>query len=150
MRRFRFPLQGVLNYRQHRRDLCRQILAQALAEVRAVEQRKWLVQRARIGQTQELRALNSAGELDVDALAARRYHATRLDAEITALDRTLQLLNQQAEACRQALLEADRDVKALERLRERQEAEFFYEQTRRESHEVQDTWTAHTIFGGDR
>ena len=142
MPRFEFQFAALLNYRRNRRDLCRQLLSQALADERELLGRRRLLEDSRGGQLDEIRNLVAAGQIDIDRAATRRYFAGRLLGEIGMVERNRSLLAQQLELCRTTLLQADREVKSLEKLEEKQRAEFIYQHERRMSHELHDNWQA--------
>lgn len=142
MKKFEFPLESLLRYRESRRDLCRQLLAQILSEQTRIERDRQALQRRRGGQLEEIRQLGAAGNVDIDRSASRRYYASQVLGEIRLLERNREVVMQQLTACRQALVRADQEVKALERLRQKRKAEFLYEQQRREQHELHESWLA--------
>ncbi len=118
------------------------MLARLLADDRTlVEQRRHL-QNQRLVQLDELRRLGEAGDVDVDGSTSRRYYTGRLLGQAAVVDRNRELLQQQLQLCRQALMKADQDVKALEKLAERRRAEFLYEDERRTARVLEDTWAA--------
>ncbi len=142
MKNFIFPFESLLNYRRSKCDLCRQLLAQVLAsDHRLLADRKSLEQQ-RHKQLQELRELVAAGEVDVDRSASRRYFAGQVLGDIRLVDRNRQIVAEQLDLCRQALSKADRDVKVLEKLQAKQQAEFYYENRRRENRELAELWMA--------
>lgn len=142
MSRFQFKLQTLLDIRRGNRDQYRQILAQVLSrDAELVEERKRLEQH-RTDQLGELRQLNDAGELDVDASAARRFFAGQLTGSMANVDHQRGVVAEQLEMCRKALIEADRAVKALENLEEKQLSEFRYHEERRTQRELEDGWSA--------
>lgn len=141
MPRFTFQFEALLRLRRHKRDLCRQILAHVVATDQQLAMQRADVERARAVLLGELRDLGRPGELvDIDRAAARRLHAGQLLAEVRLLDRDRELVAQQIALCRQGLVQADRDVKVLEKLEEKRRAEHQYEQERRIAHELQDAW----------
>jgi flagellar export protein FliJ len=140
--KFQFKLETLLNMRRGRRNQCRQVLAEVLrrdAELAAEMER---VVQERLGQLQELRDLNSSRELNIDATSARRYFAGQLTSEIAGLDRRRNIVAAQLEFCRQTLVKADQDVKALENLKDKQLTEFSQLQERRAQRELEDSWSA--------
>ncbi|QDT46074.1 flagellar biosynthesis chaperone [Symmachiella dynata] len=142
MPKFQFKLETLLNMRLGRRDQCRQALATILshdAELAAQMQR---VVQQRLGQLQELRDLNSSRSMNIDATAARRYYAGQLTSEIAGIEHQQSLVAEQLEICRQTLVKADQDVKALENLKEKQQAEFMQLQEQRAQRELEDSWSA--------
>lgn len=142
MKKFTFPLDSLLRYRRHRRDLCCQLLAQVLAEQQRLEQHRRGLELQRAAQLGELRTLGEAGEVDIDRSASRRFHASQLLNEIHLTERNRRAVAEQAALCRQAVTQADQDVEVLERLREKQRQEHQYEEARRESRALDDAWMA--------
>lgn len=140
MRSFRFAYESLLTYRRHRRDLCRLVLAHALEE-----EARWLREHERLRQMRqdllaELRSGCRAGSVDVDRIAARRYHAGQLHAQLAGAAQRRRLIAGQLELLRGSLLEAHRGVKVLEKLRERRHAEFSAKQSRSEMQAMEDAW----------
>ena len=146
---FVFRFDALLQYRRHRRDLCRQVLAQVLADDRALVEQRQLLEQNRISQLQQLRQIVGDGEVNVDAAASRRYFAGRLVADIADTERNRDLVSQQIEVCRAVLTKADQDVKVLEKLREQRQAEFLYEEDRRSTRELEDNWMATRLAGSE-
>ncbi len=144
---FVFSLEQVLQYRCSRRDLCRQMLARILADQRALEERHRQLRQRHREQLAELKQLVQQGEVDINGSASRRYYTTRLTAEIAAVEENQAVVRQQMELCRQALVHADRDVKAMENLKERQRVEYEYQMEKRSALELEDTWSAGQIAG---
>ena len=142
MKKFVFQLESLLRYRENQRDLCRQVLAQILAEQQRLRQSRLALEQQRTDLLDEMRQLGERGEVDIDRSAARRYYAGQMLGEIRAVDRNGEVVAEQLARCRQTLVQADRDVKALEKLREKRETEFQYEQQRREHRELDDIWHA--------
>lgn len=142
MSRFAFPLDSVLKYRRSRRDLCRQLMARVLADDRELAAREAMLLDQRGAQLDEIRALDRGERIDIDGSIARRFHAVRLHGELRVLAQNRQVLAGQLELCRRALVEADRDVKALEKLRDRREAEHRAAHERRSNREMEDAWMA--------
>jgi flagellar FliJ protein len=131
-----FRLQSVLKLRIAARDERRKSLADALrAESIVSEQMTKLSQ-----EIEDLReASRSAalpGVIQVDQLLTLNRHELLVNANRKALEGQRQKIAQEIEVRRLALVEADRDVKALEKLRERQEREQEITADRREQAEL--------------
>jgi len=142
LKTFAFKFEPVLKLRRYRRDLCRQLLAQILDDdARLVDSRRRL-EDFRLRQLDELRDLGRAGAVNVDQSAARRYHSAQLAAEVRLVDHRRTIVAQQLDLCRQALVRADQEVKALEKIEERQRGEFVYEAERQAARELEDAWSA--------
>ena len=142
MKNFRFKFAALRKFRENRRDLCRQLLAQLFADDTRLIDEKSKLEQTRLSQLEELRQLAFQGPVDVDRVSARRYHAGQLVGEMRVADHQRSLLAKQIELCRTALAKADQDVRILEKLEERQRAEFRNEQERREQLELHDVWLA--------
>lgn len=142
MRKFVFRFQALLRYREHQRDLCRQLLAGVLADESNLISQGNRLETTRQQQFDELRQLGQPGEVDVDKSASRRYYAGQLLGDMRQLQRQRDVVSQQLQLCRQALVKADQQVKVLEKLEERQRAEFRYFQERQAAKQLEDEWLA--------
>ncbi len=118
MKKFQFRLQPVMRLREAARDERRQELADALAveanlreQMRAIEREQ---QSARHGYTATVGAVN------VDRLLESQRYATVLELQRRMLDRQLADVAAEIDKRRQAVVEADREVKTVEKLRETQ------------------------------
>lgn len=142
MPRFQFRLQSLLTYRESRRDLVRQYLAQMLAKDHELETERQTILDQRTALLTEMYALQQAQQLNVDHAASRRFHAGQLsvDAELIAQQR--KRLGEQIAQCRQALTKADQNVKVLEQLSEKQLAEFLIKDEQRQAKQREDAWQA--------
>jgi hypothetical protein len=139
---FRFPLQSLLNYRDHLRTLCRQRLAEVLAEDAELVQRRDATVAAREEMLVQLQQLQQQRRMDVDQAAARRYHAGQLAAETIRLECQRAQLADRIAQYRQALILADQGVKVLEQLADKQRQAHAEDQERRESREREEIWQA--------
>jgi flagellar export protein FliJ len=142
MRRFTFPLASLLQYRRHRRELCRQLLAGVLADETRLRAEQEALEQERSDLMDDLRRLGGGGTVDIDGSAARRYYALQLGRRIASAIARRQLITDQLQLCRQALIKADGEVRMLERLEETRRAEHQYEQDRRAARELEDLWSA--------
>jgi flagellar protein FliJ len=147
---FVFTLRPLLEFRRHRRNLCRQLLAQVLADEAALlgERQTALVSRER--QFAEIRGLSRRGRVGIEGAISRRYHSGQLLAQVRLIEEKRRLVGQQLQLCREALVKADTEVKVLERLEERQRAEFLYRDERRSQFEREDAWMARRILEAAR
>lgn len=142
MPKFRFRLESLQQFRENRRDLCRQALAQALAREAELAEQQAEAEREREATLAELRALNESDRLSIDRAAARRYHAGQLAYRIRQLELQRQQAAEVVAQCRQVLVQADQGVKVLEKLSEKQQAEFEAELERHAAREREDNWQA--------
>lgn len=116
MKKFRFPLQKLLNYRRSQLAGEQARLERLLAEQAGLEQRRAALEREERIASDSLRRLPVLTADQLSAVAAfRRYassEAARLDSEICAAAGRVA-------AQREAVLSARREVEVLEKLRER-------------------------------
>ena len=147
---FVFALRSLLEFRRHRRDLCRQILAQVLADEAALVTEKQNALASRERQFAEIRELSRRGRVSVEGAISRRYHSGQLLGHVRMIEDRRRLVGQQLQLCREALVKADTEVKVLERLEERQRAEFEYHAERRSQFEREDAWMARKLQGAAR
>ena len=137
-----FPFLKVLGYRRHVRLERRQELAAILAEERSLVDHRSSLERRRQGQLAELGQLAESDELSVEAAARRRYFAGQLEIELLVVDDQLAQLRVEVEKRLEALIRADMDVQALERLEEKHVAREEYESLRKSEVELSDQWQA--------
>jgi flagellar protein FliJ len=142
VKNFVFKLESLLKYRRHRRDLCRQLLADVFADDRRLLENRAALEQQRAGQIGEIRALHAPGRIDIDRTAARRYFAGHVQTDMLFIDRDRAIVGEQLSRCQQALMQADREVKVLEKLRDKQHADFRYGQNRDEGRELDEMWMA--------
>jgi flagellar export protein FliJ len=149
MKKFRFRLDPLLMLRRKERDRCRQSLSEAMQQDADLVAQRVQTEFDRQRQIDELRVLGSRErELDVDASAARRHYAVQLAGNLGEIEARRTALVREIELRRQALVRADQAVQALEKLAERQQADFLYLQERLEARELEETWQA--IHAGER
>jgi flagellar export protein FliJ len=124
---YRFRLERVRQLRLRDRDLKRQAVAEAVGfEQRTLEQIARL-DGARDLARQDLRKTVESGRVDIDAVLQSRVYAHRLEQQKLFFEQQLEQVRRIIAVRREALLDAERKVKALdkldERLRERHRAE---------------------------
>jgi flagellar export protein FliJ len=143
VKKFAFKLDPLLKLRRNHRDLCRQLLADVLRHDDDLVSRRSEATARRVLQIDELRRLTSAAAgVDIDASVARRAYAGHLSGDIGRIDNERAEIARQIDLCRQALVRADQAVKSLEKLAEKERAEFIYLNERREEREREETWRA--------
>ncbi len=132
MAKYRFRLATLQRLREIHRDELRSKLAEAIQAQEVLDQ-----QLVEVGN--ELDRLQTArreavagGRTDINQLlASQRYHQVLLAQQATMTEQA-RLLALEAERRRQNVVEADQEVRVLERLHERQVASFRQEELRRE------------------
>lgn len=133
---FRFRLQSVLKLRLAARDERRKALADALRAESIVREQIETLKREMEESRESARAAASPGRVEVDRLLSLNRHELLLGANIKSLEMQRLKIAEELERRRLALVEADRDVKALEKLRERQEREAALAEDRREQQQL--------------
>jgi flagellar protein FliJ len=132
MSQFRFRLDTLLRLKKIARDERRTQLADAQrAEVAIAERQNELGQRQE--QLEDQRRAIGRGPLDVARWIDADRYAQTLRAEQTDLAWQRENAAAEVERCRQHLVEADREVKTLEKLRDRQYETHRIDESRRES-----------------
>jgi len=130
MARFKFRLDSLLRLREATRDQRRRHLGEALSAEAILRQRRLALEKNIDLARGEARQATAPGPLNVDELlSAQRYELT-LRGQLALLEQQASQLETEIAARRQALVEADREVRVLEKLRERHLDRFRMEQTR--------------------
>ena len=143
MKKFSFKLEPLLKLRKNQRDLRQQRLAEVLRRDEGLLADRRRTEAERQTQIEELRSLGSSGvDIDIDASTSRRFYAAQLSGQLDEIDQRRTALASQIDECRQALVRADQAVKALEKLGEKQQAEFIYDHERREARDLEEAWQA--------
>ncbi len=137
-----FKLAPLQRYREHQRDLCRQLLAQAIADDATLRAQQDELTASREQLLAEIAAMQQQQRLNVGEAAARRYHAARLQGQVQAITIQREDVARRIQLCRQTLVKADQGVKVLEKLEE--QARTAAEQLRehKESREREEAWQA--------
>jgi flagellar export protein FliJ len=149
VKKFKFKLESLLKLRKNQRDQRRQALAEVLRRDDELVADRRQTEAERAVQIRELRELASEGaDLDVDASTTRRYYAVQLSGRLGDIDGQRTTLAGRIDECRQALVRADQAVKSLEKLAEKQAAEFVGRHERLEARLVEEAWQA--IHAGKR
>ena len=130
-----FRLATLLKLREQTRAERRRELAQAFEAERILRERAAHMQ-ADIEATRQRTRGASQGSINVETLlTARRYELT-VKGQLAELNRQIAQVLQEIERRRAALLEADRDVKVLEKLRELQAEQHAAQDQRRENRQL--------------
>lgn len=140
MRRFRFRLEKFLDLRRWKEREREIALAKVLGEVLLLEKR--------IAEIAEEIAASLFGRfrrdnrIDVEAMARRELYAQRLSRERENKRRALVLKNRELAEARARYLEASKERKVLDKLRERRETEYYERAIDEEFKEIDDMNTA--------
>jgi flagellar protein FliJ len=117
---FDFKLDGVLRHRKHVEKLHQRNVAQAHAQVSAVEADLRELDRSVRAASDELRANQLVGRIDLDFLSAHRRFIGAVQRKAIQLAQKLTIAQSLLEQRRSELTEAAKQRKILEKLQERQ------------------------------
>jgi flagellar FliJ protein len=121
--KFVFRLATLLRVRESTRDERRRDLGKAHEAEEILNERKQELER----EAQEVASWQASGEMvgkiDVDRLLGRHRYELVLNGQRQVLNQQSEQLQAEIERRRQVLVEADREVRVLEKLRERKQAE---------------------------
>ena len=119
MPKFRFRLSTLLKIREAARDRRRSALAQAYQAEAILRERGEELSDQIVQLRHQYRQAAQPGALQVDRLVERQRYDLVLGAEQNHSQQQLRQLEEEIERRRIALVEADRDVRVLETLREK-------------------------------
>jgi flagellar FliJ protein len=117
---FHFRLTPLLRLRESVRDERRSALAEAYHALDIIGDRQTALEREIEALADEFRRSSAPGSLDVDRLIRRHRHELLLRGQQQQFARQQAILLAEIERRREALVAADRDVRVLEKLRQRQ------------------------------
>jgi len=129
MKKFKFQLETLLRLRESARDERRGVLAEALRAGEVLSQRMEEVA-TEIKEFTSRYALPAEGILHVDRILEGQRYELLLRAELQNMTAQQKQVEAEITVRREALTEADRGVRVLEKLRERQEKKHRYETMR--------------------
>ena len=136
MSKFKFRLETLLRLRDSVRDERRAELAQAYHAGEILEQRQHEIEDELGNLAQQSRKAASPGPMDVDRLLDVRRYELVLRSQQQLAGQQQEALDAEIERRRQAVVEANREVRVLETLREKQQDRHRHEQTRQEIKEL--------------
>lgn len=129
---FHFRLATLLKMREAERDESRLRLGEALEAERILIARINELEQERGQVTEQSRVAVQPGTIDLDRLVQASRYEHLLEAQLRVFRQREQQLQDEIAKRRDALLESDRRVKVLEKLRERQLSEFQRGESKRE------------------
>ena len=121
MARFNFRLQTLRRLREIHRDEQRGRLATAYEAERILEGQRESVVVETAALVDSQRQLMQQGSLDVNGLLTSHRYRMELEAQLRALAAQAANLAEEVERRRQTLVEADREVRVLDKLEERKQ-----------------------------
>ncbi|MEX2176805.1 MAG: flagellar export protein FliJ [Pirellulaceae bacterium] len=122
MATFHFRLETLLRLRLETRDARRADLVKAQRAEQALEAQGDELAQERQSTDERSRRLAAPGTADIDALIGSHRYQLALKARTEHLANQLLQVQAEVQKRRQALVEADREVRVLEKLREKQHA----------------------------
>lgn len=120
MSKFVFQLAGLLKIRERERDARRLELAEADRAAAAIRQQLHALDEEIAALRNRCREAAGPGPLDLGRLRDARRFETTLRSQAEALRAKLAQADERCQQCQHAVVEANREVKALEKLRDRQ------------------------------
>lgn len=123
MSTFRFRLLTLLRLRSAERDRRRAELAQAYEAAGILDQQRAQIESEHAATKEEARRLVAPGSADIDGLLRVHRHELILRAELQQLASQRAQVETEIQRRRQVLVEADRQVRVVEKLQERKLAE---------------------------
>jgi flagellar FliJ protein len=138
MAKFKFPLETVLRHRTHIEQEKQRDLARFQADMQQHQASLQQIDQTVQGSMDDLRQNRLLGKLDVGFLTGHRRHMLAVQRQATTLLQRMSLLQRQIDDAQQALAEAAKQRKIMEKLRERQKARWQADQARRELAELDD------------
>jgi flagellar export protein FliJ len=132
MAQFRYRLATLLRLREATRDEKRTQLADAQRAARILEDQISEIDAEFSDSRQQSQDATRPGSINVDHLIHVHRYERVLQAQRAAIVSQLKLVTAEIDKRRLALVEADRQVQVLEKLRDRQQAEFAHAENQRD------------------
>lgn len=120
MKPFEFRLQTLLKLRQGERDQRRSELAEAFHAFDILEHQEDDLRTQHEDAVVQKTKLQAVGQIAVDQIIDHQRFQLLVAAQIKQIGSQKQRIQEEIERRREALVEADRDVRALEKLKEKQ------------------------------
>ena len=140
MSAFRFRLKAVATLREQTRDRIAEAVAEVQEAQRIVQEQIHQLQRE-IDEALKQRQTASLGIVRIDRLLMVQRHQLMLEAQREQAVQQLRLLDEEYERRRALLVEAEKEVKAMEKLRETQKGRWEQDQLEAEQKQI-DEWAS--------
>jgi flagellar FliJ protein len=125
---FQFRLETLLRLRLDDRDKRRGELAEAYEAERVLELRINETDDELVAVNQRTREIQASGTVNIDAATERQRYQLILKSQLQSLKQQTEQVGVETEKRKQALIEADREVKKFEQLKENQRTVYDKEQ----------------------
>ena len=119
MSKFIFRLETMLKLRERMRDQCLARMQQAEEAVALIDQQANSLTEQMSGMGEQATSAAAPGEINVDMLVEYKRYGMVLQAQLHQLRQQREKVHLEAERRRGELTEADRELKVLEKLKER-------------------------------
>lgn len=129
-KKFQYKLQSVLRYREMLEEDAKRVFAKANQAVEEQKARERALQAERLDLQNDLREMNSSGEVPFSQMVNTLKYIGSLDVGIAGARREAQRLWQEMEGTRLAFLAIRRDRKVLDILKEKRYQEYLKEEDR--------------------
>lgn len=127
MRRFKFPLERLLEIRKHKEDLVKNELAQAQRKkVKLLKEKEELLKKYRDG-IDEMKKMERENILSVQKFNNFQNYFNYLKALIEEKNGLIKLVDDEIAIITKKLIEAQKERRIIERLKERALTKYFYE-----------------------
>ena len=142
MRRFAFKLEQVLELRRYVEREWEIKLAQATSRIVEAQREisRWGSQRTSTAAIQ-----TGAGQVDMETLRSREDYLTLIDQRVMELQNRMVTLEKERDSVREGYLEASRKRKALTKLKERREREYYKDALRDEGRTIDEIAGSQTV-----
>ncbi|HET6251161.1 MAG TPA: flagellar export protein FliJ [Tepidisphaeraceae bacterium] len=136
MAQFTFTLEGVLRHRTHVEQDRQRDLARVQAQMRDAENELRQLDQTLSTSLGDVRENRLTGKLDLGFLAAYRRYVASVHRKGSLIAQKMALIQRQVESAQNALAEAAKQRKIIEKLREKQFDQWKREQSRKEAAEL--------------
>jgi flagellar protein FliJ len=136
MARFVFNLEAVLKQRKHIEQARQRDLAVVQAQMTALQNELKSMNDTVQTATEDMRRHHLTGKLDLGFLAAHRRFTIAMQRKAMTLVQKIALVQRQVDEARQALADAAKDRKAIEKLKEKQHQQWLADLHRKEAEQM--------------
>jgi len=133
MSRYQFQLETLRKLRQRHRDERSVKLAEAFRAEQILTDRRNELDQEIAELRSHQRAIVESGNINTTQLLESQRYQASLESQVQVMSQQASTLNEEIERRREALVEADREVRVLDKLDERRQAEHTLEQQRDEA-----------------
>ncbi len=130
MKRFRFRLQRLLEIREHKEKQVKNELAGAEGKKYIHVEKKEKILKEDQGSRKNMHLEQEKRKLTIDRFHQYQRYFNRLKANVTARDKLISLIDDEIKVINERLVEARREKRVLERLKENKLKEYQYEMQR--------------------